>query len=294
VTEGSRSGDVRHGGAEGRARLSVVATPIGNLADLTERARLTLADADRILCEDTRRTRALLSHLGIAKKTVERMDAKVEAASVARVLSCLERGEHVVLVSDAGTPGVSDPGARLARAAAQAGIAVTPIPGPSAVMAALAASGFPGARFRFFGFLPRSGGRRREVIAEIAASPETVVIFESAERIAATIADLAAIMPAREAVLGREMTKVHEEFVHAPLGLLAARVKERGEMVLVLGPAVIAERALSEDELDRRIDELLARGLRAREIARVLAPEAQQPARVLYARVSLRKDAAAR
>jgi 16S rRNA (cytidine1402-2'-O)-methyltransferase len=272
--------------------LFVVATPIGNLRDITLRAIDTLRDADRVLAEDTRRTRALLSHLGIAGKPVERLDAHAEDADIPRVLSRLALGERIALVTDAGTPTVSDPGGRLIRAAAAQGARVIPIPGPSAVMAAVSLSGLVTAGFRFMAFLPRSGPERREALSQIAATPEAVVLFESPQRVAATLAELALVMPDREAVLARELTKIHEEAVRGKLAVLAALPEREwmGEVTLVLGQE--AERStprLREEEIDARIDAGLSQGRRAKDIAEALSLETGLPKRELYARVIARR-----
>lgn len=275
--------------------LFVVATPIGNLRDITLRAIDTLRDADRVLAEDTRRTRALLSHLGIAGKPVDRLDAHAEDADIPRVLSRLAAGERIALVTDAGTPVVSDPGARLIRAAAEQGARVVPIPGPSAVMAAVSLAGLVTAGFRFVGFLPRSGPERREAVARIAEEPEAVVLFESPQRCAATLAELAKVMPEREAVVARELTKVHEEAVRGTLASLAALEGRewRGEVTLVLGPqAEASPPRLSEEEIDAHIDARLAEGRRAKDITEALSLETGLPKREIYARVIARRGRA--
>jgi 16S rRNA (cytidine1402-2'-O)-methyltransferase len=205
-----------------RGVLYVVATPIGNLGDMTVRAGETLRECDRVLAEDTRRSRQLLAHLGIAGKPVDRFDAHATAADAQRAVERLENGESVALVTDAGTPGVSDPGERLVEAAIAAGIRVVSIPGPSAVLAALVGSGLAGdGRFRFVGFLPRDGTARREGIATVSATPEPVVMFEAPSRTRATLTDLADATPGRSACVARELTKVHEEYVRGTLAELA-------------------------------------------------------------------------
>jgi 16S rRNA (cytidine1402-2'-O)-methyltransferase len=276
--------------------LYVVATPIGNLSDLTLRAIDTLRAVHRVVAEDTRRTRALLTHLGITGKPVDRIDASASEADVARVAARLVEGESIALCTDAGTPVVSDPGTALVRAAARAGARVIPIPGPSAVMAALSVAGLCTGGFRFLGFLPRSGEARREAIALIRDTPETVVLFESPQRVAGTLADLAAPMPGREAVIARELTKLHEEITSGTLADLAAGAADRawlGEVTLVLGPfAADADRdraTLGDEDLDRRIDGDLAAGLRAKDIADALAFETGRPRREIYARVIARR-----
>ncbi|MBM4376253.1 MAG: 16S rRNA (cytidine(1402)-2'-O)-methyltransferase [Deltaproteobacteria bacterium] len=267
----------------GRGRLTIVATPIGNLEDMTPRAVRALGEADVILAEDTRRTRALLTHLGIAGKRVERLDAHVERHSVDRWVSRLEVGEAIALVTDAGTPAVSDPGSALVRAAAEHGREVVPIPGASAVTTALAASGFPGDRFRFFGFLPRKGSGRTELLAELEATEETAIFFESPQRVEHTLGELAVRMPEREAVVARELTKLHEELLRGTLRSLAEGREWRGELTIVLGP--YRRRPAAVIDVDARIDELLAAGGRAKDVAKVLAEETKLPVRELYARI---------
>jgi 16S rRNA (cytidine1402-2'-O)-methyltransferase len=274
--------------------LFVVATPIGNLGDITLRAIDTLRGAARVLAEDTRRTRALLSHLGISGKPVDRLDAHATPADLDRFVAHLEAGEAVALVSDAGTPVVSDPGTELIRRAALAGVPVVPIPGASAVMAAVSASGLVTAGFRFLGFLPRSGRERREAIALVRDTPESVVLFEAPPRLPALLEDLADAMPDRAAAVGRELTKLHEEILRGPLRELAAGASERtwlGEVTIVLGPAPVtsAPRELSEGDLEARIDAELASGRRAKDIAEALSLDTGLPRRELYAKVVARR-----
>ncbi|APR84963.1 rRNA small subunit methyltransferase I [Minicystis rosea] len=271
--------------------LLVVATPIGNLGDITLRAIEALKAVDRVVAEDTRRTRALLSHLGIAGKAVDRLDAHAGAADIDRVVAHLRDGERVALVTDAGTPVVSDPGTALVAAAVAAGVRVEPIPGACAAVAALSVSGLITGAFRFLGFLPRSGPERREAIAIIVATPEPVVLYESPQRIAETLADLARPMPARAVVVAREITKVHEEMVRGTLADLAALDRTwLGEITLVLGPApAVAAEGVSDEEIDRRIDEGLARGRRAKDLAEEIALETSRPRRDVYARIVARR-----
>lgn len=222
------------------ATLRVVATPIGNLEDLTPRAARALAEADRVLAEDTRRTATLLRHLGIRPPMVS-LHAHNEARRIDQVLAWLDAGEALVLVSDAGTPLVSDPGSRLVRALLDAGHGVEPVPGPSAVLAALVGSGLPADRFAFLGFVPRKGAERGETLARVAGSAETTVVFESPERLAALLVELVeACGPEREACVARELTKLHETFRRGTLAELAAYYEgesPRGEVTVVVGPA---------------------------------------------------------
>lgn len=223
--------------------LVLVATPIGNLGDLSPRAVAALRDAALICCEDTRRTGRLLAHAGIEDVRLRRVDDHTEVAAVDEVLGLLSAGADVAVVTDAGTPGVSDPGSRLVAAVLEAGYRVTTVPGPVAAVAALVASGFPTDRFVFEGFLPRKGRDREARLAQIAAERRTVIVYESPKRIGATLAELAAAAGAdRRAVVAREITKLHEEFARGTLAALAERyaVIPKGEVVLVIegaGPA---------------------------------------------------------
>jgi 16S rRNA (cytidine1402-2'-O)-methyltransferase len=273
--------------------LFVVATPIGNLGDVTLRAIETLRACAAVVAEDTRRTRVLLSHLGITGKPTLALHAHSEAADVARVASRVARGESLALVTDAGTPVVSDPGEALVREVLGVGGRVVPIPGPSAVLAALAASGLSGdGRFRFLGFLPREGTARREAIATACATPEPVVVFEAPNRVSGTLRELADATPGRRACVARELTKVHEEFVRGTLGELAALDREWiGEIALVLGEYAPATREAQVDDaaLDLRIDKELSLGGHAKAIAERLAAWSGRPKRVVYERVLARK-----
>lgn len=221
--------------------LYLVSTPIGNLSDFTLRAVEVLRSCDQILAEDTRRTRILLDHHGIDTGALKSYHKHNEAARTEEVGAGLAAGRRVALVSDSGTPLVSDPGLRLVRAALEAGAIVMPVPGPSAVLAALVASGLEPEPFTFYGFLPRSGRKRREVLATLETLRHTAVIFESPQRLVATLAELATELGGdRPAVVARELTKVHEEFVRGTLSEVQAYYREhlpRGEVVLCLGAA---------------------------------------------------------
>jgi 16S rRNA (cytidine1402-2'-O)-methyltransferase len=273
--------------------LSVVATPIGNLEDLSARAIATLRACDRVAAEDTRRTRALLTHLGIAGKPMDALHAHSSGEDVGRLVERLERGENVALVTDAGTPAVSDPGAEVVRAAIARGVRVVPVPGASAVLAALAASGLASdAGFRFVGFLPRDGVGREEAISRVCETPEPVVIFESPNRTRATLGHLAAATPDRAACVARELTKVHEEIVRGTCAALAADEREWiGEIAIVLGAHSPADRETAVDDaaLDARIDAELARGLHAKTVAERMAAWCGRPRRDVYERVVARK-----
>lgn len=278
----------------GHGCLYVVATPIGNLGDITLRAVETLRAVDRVLAEDTRRARGLLVHLGIMGKPVERFDAHASEADAARAAARLGEGESIAFMTDAGTPVVSDPGTALVRAAAAIGARVVAIPGPSAVTAAVAASGLVTGGFRFMGFLPRSGRERREMLAQAVATPEAVVMFESPRRLGETLVELAERMPRRRAVIARELTKTHEEILSGTVEELAGIQREwLGEVTLVLGPveggAEGAATGLTDEEIDARIDRELAQGRRAKHIAEELAIELGVPRREIYARAIARR-----
>ena len=274
--------------------LYVVATPIGNLGDLTLRAIDVLKSCDRVAAEDTRRTRQLLSHLGIEGKPLDALHAHSTARDVAKLVERLEAGASIALVTDAGTPAVSDPGDALVKAAIAASTRVVPIPGASAVLAALVASGLAtGVGFRFVGFLPRDGAARRDGVATLCATPEPVVMFESPERTQATLAELADAMPERPACVARELTKVHEEIVRGTLASLAKdRDAWRGEIAIVLGgwsPDLRGEE-IDDDAIDARIDRELEGGTHAKTVADVVAAWSGRPRRVIYERVVRRKS----
>lgn len=229
-----------------------MATPIGNLGDLTPRARSVLAEADLICCEDTRRTRVLLSACGIrAGNRLLSLHGHNETERLDRVAACVEGGGTVAVVSDAGTPGVSDPGAWLAAQLAARGETVTTVPGASSVLAALVVSGLPTDRFCVEGFLPRKGTERRRRMAALMADERTCVVFEAPGRVAATLAELAALDADRPVAVARELTKVHEEVWRGSLGAAAASFGAgtvRGEVVVVVAgapaPAPVDERAV--------------------------------------------------
>jgi 16S rRNA (cytidine1402-2'-O)-methyltransferase len=268
--------------------LFVIATPIGNLGDLTPRAREALGLSARIFAEDTRRTRALLAYAGITGKPVVRVDAHAAPERLARLVSDLEGDAAVAIVTDAGVPGVSDPGAALVRAAAERGVKVVPIPGASALTAAIAASGLVEGPFTFLAFLPRHGKKRRLALERVAAASEAVVLFESPQRITDTLRDLATQGPSRRAALCRELTKLHEEILYGTLAELALLEREwLGEITLVLGPQ--AERAVERlpepEEVDQEITSRLAKGAHPKDLATELAGRLGVPRREAYARV---------
>jgi len=274
--------------------LFLVATAIGHLDDVTLRALEVLREAHLLFAEDTRRTRILLDHHDIAAKPVS-LHAHNEAARCARALEELEAGGRVALVSDAGTPLLSDPGERLVAAVIEAGHRVEAVPGPSAVLAALAVSGLSVQPFTFLGFLPRKKGARRKLLDDFVARRETLVLFESPRRIGRTLAELADWLGSeRPACVARELTKLHEEVVRGTLAELADRFVEgaRGEVTLVVaGASADSSAVLDDDVLDEQIRSRLAAGLGAREIAAALAPEINRPRREVYSRVvAIRKE----
>lgn len=274
-----------------RGILYVVATPIGNLEDVTPRALRALGEADLVLAEDTRRTRVLLERHGVSARPLS-LHAHNEVARVARVLEVLESGGDVALVSDAGTPLVSDPGERLVAAVVEAGHAVSSVPGASALLAALAVAGLPAVPFLFLGFLPRKAGARKRLLERLGQAPETLVLFESPKRLGKTLQELASSLGERRACVARELTKLHEEAVRGTLPELAERFADgaRGEVTLVVEGAGAEPSAVDPDWLDAQIRARLADGLSSREIAAQMARPGL-PRRQVYARaVSLRAE----
>lgn len=255
-----------------RGTLHIVSTPIGNLGDLSPRAVEVLRSVAAILAEDTRHSRVLCERFEIRTPLLAYHEHN-EAAATPGFVKRLVAGESLALISDAGTPLLSDPGARLVRAAIDAEVPVSPVPGPSALLAALAASGLPAERFTFYGFLDRKGGARTSAIAEIAARRHTAVLYESPNRTAATLSDLAAAgAGARAAVVARELTKQYEEFRRGTVAELAAYYTQhepRGEIVIVIAGGVDAP--LDEAALRTRAETLRADGASAREIQHALA-----------------------
>jgi 16S rRNA (cytidine1402-2'-O)-methyltransferase len=221
--------------------LAVCATPIGNLEDVTLRVLRELAEADVVLCEDTRHTRTLLDRHGIRARALASYHQHNEAARTGEVLDRLRTGERVALVSDAGLPAVSDPGTRLVSAAREAGVDVTVLPGPSAVSTALVASGFGSERYQFLGYLPRAEKARRELWAELARWPYSAVAFESPRRLPASLSSLASVQPRRRVAVCRELTKRFEEVAIGDAEQVAERFADppKGEIALVIGPAEV-------------------------------------------------------
>lgn len=265
--------------------LYVVATPIGNLEDCSPRARRILAEVDLIAAEDTRVTRRLLSHFDIHTPLTS-YHAHTGERKAEGLVQRLLAGENIALTSDAGTPGISDPGGELVRAAVEAGVRVEPIPGASAIIAALCASGLDPSRFVFEGFLPRSKGDARAVLQPLRSLPHTLVFYEAPTRVAATLETLRAELGDRDAVVARELTKKFEEFARGRLAELEARFRKeppRGECVVLV--AGFSGEAVKEAQADPaiRVRELLAGGSSVRDAAKILSAECGLPRREAYA-----------
>jgi 16S rRNA (cytidine1402-2'-O)-methyltransferase len=261
----------------------LVATPIGNLGDLTVRAREVLSSVSFVACEDTRRSRVLLDHHGIHKELLS-LPAFAEGQRAGRLLDRVESGEDCAVITDAGSPGISDPGEKLVAEAIARGIRVVPVPGPSAVVAALSASGLGTGRFHFLGFLPRKGSDRRALLEEITPLQATLVLYESPRRLGETLAELAQLLGDRRACVAREITKVHEEFVRGTLSELARAYQGAevlGEIVLVVEGRAGAER-WREEEVQRALEDGLGRGEKLKELATETARRAGWSGQEVY------------
>ena len=268
--------------ADERGTLFIVATPIGNLADMTLRAIETLRSADLVLAEDTRKTRVLLDHFEI-KARLRSSHEHNEASTIPLVLDELRKKKSVAMVTDAGTPLISDPGSRLVQAVRQAGYRVSPIPGASALTAALSAAGLDTTRFTFFGFLPRSGRDRREALEQLGSLAHTAVLYEAPNRVADTLAEIAVGSPGRECVVAREISKLFEEFRNGTVEELAAYYAAsppRGEVVILLAGAT--PKTLNEEELQNRVKALREVGKSARDAAAQVAAETGVARNVVY------------
>ncbi len=266
--------------------MYLVATPIGNLGDITDRARQILTDADVIACEDTRSTAKLLTLLGLPSKTLIACHDHNEAHAALGLIERIKQGHSVALVSDAGAPLISDPGYGLVDLARAHDVRVTTLPGPSAVIAALQLSGLPSDRFLFAGFLPAKTTARKQTLRELSAVPATLIFFESPNRLAASLADMEAVLGNRNAAVVRELTKIYEESVRASLSDLVRRYDSqtvKGEIVVVIGPPQ-EQAPPSGDSLDERISAALAQGLGVRDAAALVAAETGHPRRQVYAR----------
>jgi 16S rRNA (cytidine1402-2'-O)-methyltransferase len=273
--------------------LYVVSTPIGNLNDLSPRAVETLRQVDLVLAEDTRHSRPLLDRFGVTTP-VESYHEHNEARATPRLVERLKAGDDIALITDAGTPLVSDPGARLVQAAIAAGVSVVAVPGPSALLAGLVASGLAADRFTFLGFLPRRGRERRVIIEQVLQSPYTVVVYEAPPRVGATLAELAeAGMADRHAAVARELTKQFEEIRRGTVSELARYYADhppRGEVVLVIARAEPMAVPTNEPLLRERARALRATGVSARDVARALSEEHGVARNVAYRIASEKED----
>jgi 16S rRNA (cytidine1402-2'-O)-methyltransferase len=263
-------------------KLFLVATPIGNLSDLGARALETLRSVSFIACEDTRHSRILLARYGIAKETVS-LPAFAEARRSAALLDRIGSGEDCALITDAGSPGISDPGEKLVDSAIERGIQVSPIPGPTALIAALSASGLPSGRFHFAGFLPRKARERADMLREIKPLRATLIFYESPQRVGETLRTLRETLGDRRGCIARELTKLHEEFIRGSLGELSTRVElesVRGELVILVEGRRGAER-WSEEQVQRAIEAQLG-GTPLKVLSSEIGEESGWPAREVY------------
>lgn len=276
-----------------RGQLLVVGTPIGNLGDLTPRAAEALKQADAIACEDTRRTGRLLHLSAIARRPLLVANEHTEVARSVDVIRRIEDGETIALVTDAGMPGISDPGERLIAAVVEAGLPVAVVPGPTAVVSALVLSGLPTRRFVFEGFLARKGRERELELAEIGAQTRTTVLYESPKRVLNTLIDLAAVCGRdRNAAVARELTKLHETVERGTLEELVEIVQAsetRGEYVIVVAGAPVDTAELTDELLIERIDAGLADGLSTRDVVSAIVAETGAKKRRVYDLANLRR-----
>lgn len=266
-------------------KLILCATPIGNLEDVTLRLLRVLGEAQVVACEDTRRTRKLLTHHGVQVSRLVTYNEGNERRRAPELLQMLQRGSTVALVSDAGMPGLSDPGYRLVRACTEAGLRVEVVPGPTAAISALALSGLPPARFVFEGFLPRKKGERTRRLKELRTEERTVVIYESPHRIQDALSDLAETWGPRPAVLARELTKMYEEVRRGTLEELAEGARAdppRGEIVVVVGGYLQRDREIDPPALARRARELMDQGVERRRALQEVARSAGVPKRAVF------------
>ncbi len=265
--------------------LYIVATPIGNLEDITFRAVRILKEVDLIAAEDTRHSRKLLSHFGISKPLTSYFDHN-KAFKGGVILDKLQKGMSVALITDAGTPCISDPGYQLVRDAVASGITVIPVPGPSAVITALSAAGLPTDAFTFEGFLPSRQGKRREKLAALKGEPRVLVFYESANRLSATIADLLEVIGERQVVVARELTKIYEEFIRGGLVEVATIIQERqikGEVVLLVSPAAAME-PIAAQSMPLLLQRYLQAGeLSLKDVVKQVAMETGLPRSDVYA-----------
>lgn len=266
--------------------LYICATPIGNLEDITLRTLRVLKEVDVIVAEDSRRTRQLLAYYGITTPLASSLYQGVEQARIEGILQLLRAGKNVALVSDAGTPLICDPGFPLVRACIEAGVPVVPVPGPSAVLVSLVASGLPTDRFFFAGYPPRKLGEKKRWLSQLLTVPATVIFFESPHRLLSTLKILTELDAARPTVVARELTKVHEEFIRGEARAiyenLRARGKVRGECVVLLGPASKVETKGNSQEIHALYQELLAQGLSPQEARKEVARRTGYSQRDVY------------
>lgn len=293
ATAGHGDGRAAGEGSKPGPGLHIVATPIGHLDDITIRALAVLGAVDLIACEDTRHTGRLLARHGIQTRMQSYNDHNGPRIRP-KLLDRLDAGAAIALVSDAGTPMVSDPGYRLVVEAIEAGHPVTTVPGPSAAIAALTVAGLPSDRFLFMGFLPARAGDRRAALAAAAALPASLIFFESARRLAATLADLAAALGDRPAAIARELTKLHETVIRGRLDALAAdfaaQPPPKGEIVIVVGPPTGASTSIAPETVDRMLREAMVNS-RPSEAARLVATKTGLGRRAVYARAMALKSA---
>ena len=267
--------------------LYVVATPIGNLEDITRRALRILGEVDAIACEDTRQTRKLLDHYGISKPLVSYHEHN-ELARSKQLLTDLLEGKNIALVSDAGTPLIADPGYRLVALAREQGVPVSPIPGPSATLAALSASGLPTDSFLFCGFFAAKASQRRKMLESLKASPATLVFYEAPHRIIETLEDVAEILGARPVVVARELTKIHEEYLQGSAADLVERLRARpavkGEIVVMIGKSEHAE--LDDTPVEEAVGKLVSAGVPRMEALKTVARERGISKREVYKKLN--------
>jgi 16S rRNA (cytidine1402-2'-O)-methyltransferase len=265
--------------------LYIVATPIGNLEDITFRAVRILKEVDLIAAEDTRHSRKLLSHFGISKPLISYFDHNKQLKG-AVILDRLQQGVSVALITDAGTPCISDPGYQLVRDAAAQGFTVVPIPGPSAAITALCAAGLPTDTFTFVGFLPNRQGKRREKLAALATEKRLLVFYEAPQRLAATLSDMLDVFGDRETAVGRELTKIYEEFIRGMLSRVLAQVNERevrGEVVILVGPSAAPE-AVDTSSVELLLAACLTgEGMSVKDAVKRVVLETGVPRREVYA-----------
>jgi len=272
--------------------LYIVATPIGNLDDLSARVKSTFENADLVLCEDTRRTLKLLNHLGL-RKPLESFHEHNSNEKIPEIISSLELGKNIALATDAGTPGLSDPGADLVRACHQLGVKVVPVPGPSAITAALSVSGFPADRFLFLGFLPAKSAERKKLLETYRSFPESMILFEAPHRVRQTLQDLIELLGDRPACLCRELTKVFEEVRFSTLQQIEQDLEKsepKGEISLVIRGAESSLEKWSASQLDKAILGQLRSGKSVKDLAHELAQLSGYSKKEIYQKALALKD----